>query len=766
MKLDGDDNDYSPSLDPPDKSSRERPESPSQLDLEFPHMSTASETAAKVDQLSTAQEKVETGKNSELAQPAAAMPEAEDFIALPVDDAFGAEDDDTSSDGSDGEIEGEEGEKKDAGESGTEAGPISLTKSQVKLIRDFEGERALRILKNGIGAYWTSKKGFNGNNAAGAIVTVPIPQIPEKKNPAKTSNAIHKETIRNRLATLIGTNCPIGLVGLYHDSHPDSKDFNQLVVYRKQEQIDALKSYLAASPVEFTMKGGKKDSLLFNVVTPDGSKGFQLQDNKKLKTSRGVTSSLCEGMTSYVTKLLETGRMAPDAYEGFNPDKPKKMLQKAIKQDIGAGVLTADPKYAWEHLQNGVKPVSPPAKSEPQPQSASKDTSTPSTKPSTPTSESRVQGNSSGDEGEISEEEAEYTPPSPPPQNDNPIQISKDPTRTRMSQLSEEERQLQARYFGSARDSDPVHCVTCAQPGHMQESCPSRTCQHCKAVDQHFSQACPMVAKCTKCRERGHAKENCPSKLARTAADGFFCDLCNQAGHVEEDCSRLWRTFDPDKIPNLNKVARLTVSCYQCGSHLHWGDDCPMRPRRAAVNCDTFSAKEANKYLIDPDAAAAELRQNGYSGQGLSIKGRAQNQHTYFTSSDSEGDIDNFYRNKRNSNNGPSRGNIRINAGAGARGGRFSQQNDRNGGNNGGGGGYNEPRNSSNQFQPVNRGWQPPLPNEPPPPLPPQPPRGGYGGRGRGRGRGGGGGGSGVNQMPLPARPGPAPKKPRRGGKR
>lgn len=792
VKLDDAESDYSPSLDPQDKDkpARERQESPSQLDLDFPHMSAASETAAKVDQLSTAQEKAETYAPPEMAQPAAALSEAEDFIALPADDDFEAENDDASSNGSDDDDDDgiQEGEKAEPDEpsigsgqaSGAqvpfiiEAGPFTLTKNQSKLVRQFESERALRILKTGIGPYWTSKRGFYNKNVVGAVVTMPIPQNPDKKNPAKTTNALQKDVIRNRLATVIGANHPIGLLAMYHDQ-AESKDFNQLVVYRKQEQIDALRSYLGVTPVEFTLKGGKDESFFLNVLAADGSKTLQLQDNKKLKANRGITSSLADGLFAYVKRRLESGVMAPDTYEGFNPDQPRRVLQKAIKQDIGAGVFNADPQYAWEHLNNGTKPpVLPPKEaSESHSQPVSKEASAPSTKPSTPASVSRVKEASSGEEGEISEDEAEYTPPSPPPQSEAPTQTSGDPTRTRMFQLSAEERQLQTRYFGSTRDDDPVRCLICAEIGHMQEGCPARTCQHCKAVDQHFTYNCPIVAKCTKCRERGHAKENCPSKLARSAADGFFCDLCNKPGHVEEECSLLWRTFNPDKIPNLNKVARMTVSCYQCGSHLHWGDDCPMRPRKAVVNCDTFSAKEANRYLIDPEAAEAELKQNGFSGQGVSIKGRAQNQHTYFTSSEDDGDIDNFYRNKRsnNSNNGPSRGNIRINAGAGPRGGRFSQKNDRPGGSNGGSSGYNEYRNNSNQFEPIARGFQPPLPNEPPPPLPPPPARGGYGGRGRGRGGrggsgGGGGGSSGVNQMPLPPRPSAPPRKRGRGGKR
>ncbi|OCL15007.1 hypothetical protein AOQ84DRAFT_279853, partial [Glonium stellatum] len=137
------------------------------------------------------------------------------------------------------------------------------------------------------------------------------------------------------------------------------------------------------------------------------------------------------------------------------------------------------------------------------------------------------------------------------------------------------ERELQTRYWGISNPDDLVRCTICAHEGHMAETCPSRTCKHCQACDEHFSLECPTQRKCKKCRERGHVQKDCPSKLARSVADGFFCDLCGESGHVEEECSLLWRTFFPEDVPNLNKVETLSCCCYQCGSDRHWGDDCP-----------------------------------------------------------------------------------------------------------------------------------------------------------------------------------------------
>ncbi|KAL1648493.1 hypothetical protein SLS58_002248 [Diplodia intermedia] len=723
---DDDESDYSPSPDLPQlEPSRERPASPSQHDVDFPHMAGAEESAAKASQLSTAQEEAGAEK------PELPPPEGDDFIALPADDDYFAGENDEASDGSasDAGNENEEtsregvdnGQATDTQSSSKGSGRIALTKKQSQLILTFEEERALRIMRTGMGGFWSAKKGFFSKDAVGAIISMAIPQIPDRKVPSKMTNGINKDTICARVITAIGSNHPNGLLGIYHDQNQGSSEFNLLVVVRTQEHFDALKKFFAATPLEFALKGphqkGKekeKEFYFLNVLSADESKKLQFADNKRLSPKKGSTSVLAQALTHYVKQRLVSGEISPGDYEGFNPKEAKKNLQKAAKQDIGAGVIKADPQFAWEHLTSKPQPQSPPA-SKAQSQAPSKPTSVTSTKPSTPASEAQDTNFSSGEEGEITSEAVNNTAQPEIPQDTAQSSTTATATsngqmRTHFAQLSEPEQALQVRYFGKHEDG-----------------------LHCQAFDQHFTGDCPTAAKCTKCRERGHSKEDCPSKLARSSADGFLCDLCNEKGHPEEECTLLWRSFNPDKIPNLNKVARMTVSCYQCGSRQHWGDDCPMRPRKVTLKSNIFSAKEANKYLIDPEAAADELRQNGPGGQGMSIRGRAhgQGQHTYFSSTDDEGDIDNFYRNKRNdnnnNNNGPNsrpRGNIRINAGAGFRGGRFSQKNDKD--YNGGGGGYGNHRQNGNQFEPVSSGWQPPLPNEPPPPLPPMPPsRGG-----------------------------------------
>lgn len=234
--------------------------------------------------------------------------------------------------------------------------------------------------------------------------------------------------------------------------------------------------------------------------------------------------------------------------------------------------------------------------------------------------------------------------------------------RSLLWQLNADERHAQSLYYGIHQEDDSVRCMTCAGTGHMTEVCPSRTCQHCQAVDEHFASACPKMAKCSKCQERGHEKAKCPYKLARSKADGFQCDLCNETGHTEDECSFLWRTYFPGKLAHIHKVPKLRVVCYQCGSDSHWGDDCSQRNKRQRISIDTFSAKNASWYLT-ADAPASKGRgkdsKAASRGQGFSIRGRAQSPISIVSDDDDE--PANFYGRKITRE--PPRGGIRINTG-------------------------------------------------------------------------------------------------------
>ncbi|OCK78198.1 hypothetical protein K432DRAFT_302514, partial [Lepidopterella palustris CBS 459.81] len=140
--------------------------------------------------------------------------------------------------------------------------------------------------------------------------------------------------------------------------------------------------------------------------------------------------------------------------------------------------------------------------------------------------------------------------------------------------LSAIEKELQEKYWGLSQPNDVVRCIICAHEGHMEQTCPSRTCKHCQARDEHFSHACPMQRRCFRCGERGHDQQGCRSKRVLSESERLFCELCLEPGHVDEDCSYLWRTFALEKMLNLKKVATLRRGCYECGTDRHWGDDC------------------------------------------------------------------------------------------------------------------------------------------------------------------------------------------------
>jgi len=209
----------------------------------------------------------------------------------------------------------------------------------------------------------------------------------------------------------------------------------------------------------------------------------------------------------------------------------------------------------------------------------------------------------------------------------------------RLKHISNNEREFQTRYWGIASDDDLVRCSMCSTEGHMIDNCPSRVCKHCGVSWSHFSGACPSMQhlrKCCKCRERGHTIEQCTSKLFRSVGDGFSCDICT-GNHVEEECSWIWRTFKPDEAKGLRKVDNLIISCYECGSSQHWGDDCLSRERSKPIHCNTFSSSFANLFSRTPVTRAN-------AKDGISIRGRAQ--QTAIQSDRDLGELSNFYGKK------------------------------------------------------------------------------------------------------------------------
>lgn len=299
------------------------------------------------------------------------------------------------------------------------------------------------------------------------------------------------------------------------------------------------------------------------------------------------------------------------------------------------------------------------------------------------------------------------------------MQSSSDPIT--LKALDPSQRDLQTRYWGLTSDDAPAICPTCAKPGHLATTCPSRTCTHCGAIDVHFSRACPSIQPCSKCHAQGHTAATCPSKLARSAADGFICTICHGA-HKESACCWLWRTFKPHNLgPALRKIAHMPVSCYECGARGHWGDDCPARRRGRRTTSDIFSAAYAAHFLATPPPPALP-GDAGFHILGRGDRGaqQARDRRNGDEPSDDDDDDDDtsaaaFYG--RKVDRAPPRAGIQINyAGRGAEqqvpmpSRRAEPQM-----------AFGPPARYGNEERGGGARFQPPLPPGPPPQMPPAP---------------------------------------------
>ncbi len=133
-------------------------------------------------------------------------------------------------------------------------------------------------------------------------------------------------------------------------------------------------------------------------------------------------------------------------------------------------------------------------------------------------------------------------------------------------------------------------------------------CRYCGSTGQHTASACPMTQRCRTCRHPSHTGA-CPLQVAV-----INCHICRLGNHDESRCRALWRSFDPEAV-ELRKVKQLPVSCFNCGSNLHFGFDCQLRrptgPQQ--IQGETFAWLNASRY-VDYDSSAV----------GFSILGSAQ----------------------------------------------------------------------------------------------------------------------------------------------
>ena len=193
---------------------------------------------------------------------------------------------------------------------------------------------------------------------------------------------------------------------------------------------------------------------------------------------------------------------------------------------------------------------------------------------------------------------------------------------TRLYEISEDERTLQKRYFHIDHQTAIVRCLSCGEEGHMANTCPSRTCKHCGALDQHYSGACPAHKKCTRCRQRGHEGKTCTNLSVMAGGPNDVCDICGIGEHAEEFCGHLWRTYFPSE-GSVVKVSssKMRRSCYNCGSAFHWGGDCPELPvhlhRGANRDAEIWCERYARKFEQNLEVETVETVEGGGGDGGM-----------------------------------------------------------------------------------------------------------------------------------------------------
>ena len=142
----------------------------------------------------------------------------------------------------------------------------------------------------------------------------------------------------------------------------------------------------------------------------------------------------------------------------------------------------------------------------------------------------------------------------------------------------------EGRYFGvtDPKKEGPI-CDNCHKRGHKRANCKVVICHKCGKVGDHYETHCPTTLICLRCGEKGHYVLECKSKTRKRQ----YCRTCDTFQHGDENCPTIWRSYitNPQSraMDEQGESSVLPViCCYNCGSKVHYGDECP-EPRSSRV---------------------------------------------------------------------------------------------------------------------------------------------------------------------------------------